>query len=56
VSSEVFQRSEALPERNADPCGRNWGAIGLGAVAAFVVIALYVIGVWAVVVLVEAVA
>ena len=50
-------RSEALSERRtitSEPAGRDWNAIGFGLAAAFAVIALYGIGVWSVVVLVEA--
>ena len=57
MSSEVFERSDALLERRSattEPPGRNWGAIGLGLVAAFAVIALYVVVIWAVVILVQA--
>ena len=57
MSSEVFQRSDALLEREAvtEPSGRDWAGIRVGLVAAFAVIALYVVGVWAVVILVQAV-
>ena len=58
MSSEVFQRSAALLEREAvttEPSGRNWAGIAVGLVAAFAVVALYVVGVWAVVILVQAV-
>ena len=57
VSSGVFQRSDALLEREAvttAPAGRDWSAIGVGLAAAFAVIALYVVGVWAVVILAQA--
>jgi hypothetical protein len=57
VSSEVFQRSDVLLEHEATATGssgRNWSAIGVGAAAAFAVTALYVVGVWAVVILVQA--
>jgi hypothetical protein len=56
MSSEVFQRSDPLlePEVVTKPSGRrNWAEIGVGLVAAFAVIALYVVGVWAVVILVQ---
>ena len=59
VSSGAFERSDALLERTAvttEPSGRNWAEIGLGLAAAFAVIAIYVVGVWSVVVLVEALA
>jgi hypothetical protein len=57
MSSGAFQRSDALLERKAvttEPSGRNWPAIGVGSAAAFAVIALYVVVVWAVVILVQA--
>jgi hypothetical protein len=57
MSSGAFQRSDALLERKAvttEPSGRNWRAIGVGLAAAFAVIALYVVVVWAVVILVQA--
>jgi hypothetical protein len=39
-----------------EPFGRNRAEIGLDLAAAFAVIALYIVGVWSVVVLVEALA
>ena len=48
---------DALLETEAvrsEPTGRDWVAIGFGLAAAFSVIALYVVGVWSVVVLVAA--
>ena len=59
MSSEVLGRSNALLELDVvttEPSGRNWAEIGLDLAAAFAVIALYVVGVWSVVVLVEALA
>jgi len=59
VSSEVLGRSNALLELDVvttEPFGRNRAEIGLDLAAAFAVIALYVVGVWSVVVLVEALA
>jgi hypothetical protein len=59
VSSEVFDRSDALlGSRSAttEPSGRNWGAIGVGLAVAFAVIAIYVVAIWAVVILVQALA
>jgi hypothetical protein len=58
MSSGVFQRSDAPVERKAvttKPSGQNWAGIGVGLAAAFAVIALYVVGVWTVVILVQAV-
>ena len=49
--------SDALVERRAtefEPAGRDWRSIGFGLAAAFSVVALYAIGIWAVAVLVEA--
>jgi len=39
-----------------EPSGRDWPAIGAGLAAALAVVGLYVIGIWAVVVLVQALA
>ncbi len=59
VTSRVLQRSGALFEQEAvttELSGRDWAGIGIGLAAAFAVIAIYVVGIWAVVVLVEALA
>lgn len=59
MSSGVFDRSDALPggrSATTEPSGRNWGAIGVGLAAAFAVIAIYVVAIWAVVILVQALA
>ena len=48
---------DALHETEAvrsEPTGRDWAAIAFGLAAAFSVVALHVVGVWSVVVLVEA--
>ena len=55
--SALQARSEAQSERRtiaSKPAGRDWKAIGFGLAAAFALIALYGIGIWSVVVLVEA--
>ena len=58
MSERVLQpSSDALVERRAtefEPAGRDWRSIGFGLAAAFSVVALYGIGIWAVAVLVEA--
>jgi hypothetical protein len=57
VSSGAFQRSDASVERRslrAEPSGRDWPAIGVGLAAALAIVAIYGAGVWAVVVLVQA--
>ena len=59
MSSGVLERSDAPLELKAvttEPSGRDWAGIGLGLAAAFAVIALYVLGIWCVLVLVEALA
>ena len=45
--------SARLLER-ADAHGRSWGAIGIGFASALALMGLYAVGVWAVVVIVEA--
>ena len=45
--------SARLPER-VDVHGRSWGAIGIGFASALALMGLYAVGVWAVVVIVEA--
>ena len=57
MSNEVLERSDApfeRPSATTDPSGRDWGAIGVGLVAAFAVIALYVVVIWAIAILVQA--
>ena len=57
MSSRVFQRSDALLERQAvrtEPPGRDWAGIGVGLVSAFAIIGVYAACIWAVLVLVEA--
>jgi hypothetical protein len=44
------------PSVTAEPTGRDWGEIGLGLVAAFALIGIGSAGIWAVVVLVGALA
>ena len=39
---------------NVEPAGREWKAIGVGLIAAFALIDLYVAGVWAIWVIAEA--
>jgi hypothetical protein len=59
ATSQVFHPSDALLEHGAvttEPSGRDWAGIGIGLAAAFAVIAIYVVGIWSVVVLVEALA
>ena len=59
MSNEVFRGSEALLERRAvgtEPSGRNWSAIGAGLAAAIALAGMYCVAVWAVVVLVQALA
>jgi hypothetical protein len=56
VSDGVFEQGVHL-ERGAvrtEPSGRNWAEIGIGLAAAFALIAIYCAGMWAVVVLVQA--
>ena len=57
MSSGVFQRSEEVLKRQSvrtEPSGRTWNAIGVGLAAAFVLIGLYGIVIWAIVVLAQA--
>jgi hypothetical protein len=62
VSSGVFEHDGAFEhdmplERRAvrtESSGRNWAEIGVGLAAAFALIAIYCAGMWAVVVLVQA--
>jgi len=58
MSSGAFQRSDASvehPSARTGPFGRrDWSAIGVGWAAAFALIGIYSAGVWAVVVLVQA--
>jgi len=58
VSTGVIQSSEVLEQQavHAESSGRDWGSIGAGFVAAFAVVAIYVTGIWALVVLVQALA
>jgi len=59
VSDEVFQRSDSLlerPEAGTESSGRDWVGIGIGLAAAFALVAIFVAGMWALVVLVEALA
>jgi Flp pilus assembly protein TadB len=59
VSSRVIERSDALREQKAvtrEPSGRNWLGIGLSLAAALAAIAVYVVCIWWIVVLVEALA
>ena len=59
MSDEVFQRSDSLherPEVGTEPPGRDWVGIGIGLAAAFALVAIFVAGMWALVVLVEALA
>lgn len=39
---------------NVEPTGRDWKAIGVGLIAAFALVDLYVAGVWAIWVIAEA--
>ena len=57
MSDGLSQRNELLPEHPADaaqPSGRDWAGIGVGLAAAFALVATFLAGMWAVVVLVEA--
>ena len=58
MSDEVFQRSDSLLERAEveTESGRDWVGIGIGLAAAFALVAIFVAGMWALVVLVEALA
>jgi hypothetical protein len=58
VSDGVFQGRELLGDRGVrtESSGRDWAGIGIGLVGALAAIAMYVAGIWAVVVLVEALA
>jgi len=57
MSSGAFERGDAplaRPSVSTEPSGRDWSAIGVGLAAAFALIGIYSAGVWAVVVLVQA--
>ena len=59
MSDDVFQRSDLLLERptvGAKAPGRDWVGIGVGLASAFALLAIVLAGVWAVVVLAEALA
>ena len=58
MSDGVFQGRELLLDRavRTESSGRTWAEIGIGLVGAFAAIAMYVAGIWAAVVLVEALA
>ena len=59
MSDEVFQRSDSFlerPEVETESSGRDWVGIGIGLAAAFALVAIFVAGMWALVVLVEALA
>jgi len=59
MSSGALERGDAplaRPSVTTEPSGRNWAEIGVGLAAAFALIAIYSAGVWAVVVLVQALA
>jgi hypothetical protein len=57
VSDGVFEHGVALEGRavRTESSGRHWAEIGVGLAAAFALIAIYCAGIWAVVVLVQAV-
>jgi hypothetical protein len=57
VSDDVFQRSDLLLERptaGTQASSRDWVGIAVGLAAAFALLAIVLAGVWAVVVLAEA--
>jgi len=56
VSDGVFEHGVPLERRavGTESSGRNWAEIGVGLAAAFALIAIYCAGMWAVVVLVQA--
>jgi hypothetical protein len=58
MSSEAFQRGDAPlahPSVSTEPSGRrDWGAIGFGLAGAFALIGIFCAGIWAIVVLVQA--
>ena len=58
MSSEVFQGDAPLERRavSTEPADRNWSAIGAGLAAAIALAGMYGVAVWAVVVLVQALA
>jgi hypothetical protein len=58
VSDGVFEHGVPLEPGavRTEPSGRNWAEIGIGLAAAFALIAIFCAGVWAVVVLVQALA
>jgi hypothetical protein len=58
VSDGVFEHGVPLEHGAArtESSGRNWAEIGVGLAAAFALIAIFCAGVWAVVVLVQALA
>ena len=57
MSDGVFEHGVALEHRTVrtESSGRHWAEIGVGLAAAFALIAIYCAGIWAVVVLVQAV-
>jgi hypothetical protein len=59
MSNAVLEQSDVLLEPRAvttEPSGRDWAQIGIDLATAFLLIALYAVGMWAIVVLVEALA
>jgi hypothetical protein len=57
VSDDVFERSDLLLERptvGTQASSRDWVGIGVGLLAAFALLAIVLAGVWALVVLAEA--
>lgn len=56
VSGGLFQRSGELEPAamTTETSGRDWAAIGVDLAAAFALIAIFCVGMWAVVILVEA--
>jgi len=56
VSDGVFEHGVPLESRvvRTESSGRNWAEIGVGLAAALALIAIYCAGMWAVVVLVQA--
>ena len=59
MSNAVLEQSDVLLESRAvrtERSGRDWAQIGIGLATSFLLIALYAVGMWAIVVLVEALA
>ena len=58
MSDGVFEHGAPLEHGavRTESSGRNWAEIGVGLAAAFALIAIFCAGVWAVVVLVQALA